>query len=70
MIYTNDDPMAIFAMELDRTDGYGAVRGGFGGYEREKCPVCGDSDPEHYYMNEDEECVGCSECLYKTDVLF
>ncbi len=66
MIYSNDDPMAILAMELERTDNYGDGDE-FGDV---KCPICGAFEPEYYYMDEDEECVGCSECVYKTDVLF
>ncbi|MCD8180874.1 MAG: hypothetical protein LUF26_05275 [Firmicutes bacterium] len=66
MIYSNDDPMAILAMELERTDNYGDCDES----DNPKCPVCGAFEPEYYYMDEDEECVGCSECVYKTDVLF
>lgn len=65
MIYSNDDPMAILAMELDRTGNYGDYE-----YNAAKCPVCGVDEPEYYYMDDDEECIGCSECVYKTDVLF
>lgn len=66
MIYSNDDPMALIAMELARTGDYGDS------YEDNgtKCPVCGAYDPEYYYLDDDEECIGCSECVYKTDVLF
>ena len=66
MIYTNDDPMALWAMEMERTDNYGDCDEERG----ERCPVCKAEKPEFYYMDDDEECIGCSECVYKTDVLF
>lgn len=65
MIYSNDDPMALLAMERERTESYGCDEA-----DNEKCPVCGAYEPEHYYLDEDEECVGCSECIYETEVLF
>ena len=56
MIYSNDDPMAILAMEIARTDNYGE----YDSYDGETvCPVCGAFEPEHYYINDDEECIGC-----------
>ncbi len=66
MIYSNDDPMAFAAMETERTGNYGD----FGYEDTVKCPVCGAYEPEYYYLDDDEECIGCSECVYKTDVLF
>lgn len=66
MIYSNDDPMAVLAMEIERTGNYGDCDEDSG----TKCPVCGAYEPEYYYLDEDEECIGCSECVYKTDVLF
>jgi hypothetical protein len=66
MIYSNDDPMALLAMELERTGDYGGCEE----ESTEKCPVCGAYEPEYYYLDDDEECIGCSECVYKTDVLF
>ncbi len=66
MIYANDDPLSLLAMEEERTAGYGDCD-----YESdEKCPVCGVYGPEYYYLDDDEECIGCSECVYKSDVLF
>ena len=38
MIYSNDDPMAILAMEIARTDNYGEYDSYDGGTV---CPVCG-----------------------------
>lgn len=66
MIYSNDDPMAILAMEIERTGNYGECDND----STVKCPVCGAYDPEYYYLDDDEECIGCSECVYKSDVLF
>lgn len=63
----NDDPMAILAMEIARTDNYGEYDSYDGGTV---CPVCGAFEPEHYYINDDEECVGCSECVRKSDVMY
>lgn len=63
----NDDPMAILAMEIARTDNYGE----YDSYDGETvCPVCGAFEPEHYYINDDEECIGCSECVRKSDVMY
>ena len=51
MIYSNDDPMAILAMEISRTDNYGE----YDSYDGETvCPVCGAFEPEHYYINDEE----------------
>lgn len=61
------DPMAILAMEISRTDNYGE----YDSYDGETvCPVCGAFELEHYYINDDEECVGCSECVRKSDVMY
>lgn len=65
MIYSNDDPMAVLAMEMERTGSYGEE-----GHAADMCPVCGVMSPEYYYMNEDEECIGCCECVYRSEVLF
>lgn len=64
MIYSNDDPMAIYAMERERTGNYGDYNDQY-----EVCPICGMHNPEYYYVNEDDDCIGCSECVYKTDFL-
>lgn len=66
MIYSNDDAMSLLAMEEDRTGNYGDIEE----EAIEKCPVCGVLNPEYYYLDEDEECVGCSECIYKSEILF
>ena len=65
MVYSNDDPMALLAMERGRTGNYGDY------YEvgEQKCPICSAIDPDYFYLNEDEECIGCSECVYRADVL-
>lgn len=68
MIYSNDDPRAVIAMELERTDNYGDCDDFYG--SEMKCPLCGAREPEYYYLDDDEECIGCSECVYRTDVLF
>lgn len=68
MIYANDDPMARFAMEIARTGNYGNDE--FSEHSVARCPVCGAYEPEYYYLDDDEECIGCTECVYKTDILF
>lgn len=68
MIYSNDDPAAILAMERDRTGNYGDDY--YEDDDTQRCPICGAYAPEHFYIDNDEECVGCSECVYKTDILY
>ncbi len=68
MIYSNDDPLAVLVMEADRTGRYGEDY--YSEREVQRCPVCGAYEPDHYYLNDDEDCMGCSECLYRCDVLF
>lgn len=73
MIYRNEDPMAIAAMEAERTGNYGDIYDGYVDYDEDdtrRCPVCGAIEPEYYYLDDDEECIGCTECIYRTDVLF
>ncbi len=67
MRYRSDDPQSVIAMELARTDNYGD---GFEEDYTETCPVCGAVSPEHFFMNDDEECVGCYECLHRVYELF
>lgn len=67
MRYRNDDPRAVIAMELERTGRYGDC---FGEENTDTCPVCGAISPEHFFMNDDEECVGCYECLHRVYELF
>lgn len=66
MIYSNSDPMAIMAMEEARTGNYGYD---YDDDDEYTCPECGVIEPEYFYINDDDECVGCSECIYKVDVL-
>lgn len=73
MRYRNDDPQAVIAMEMERTSRYGEGSGYCGDYCEERddiCPVCGAIGPEHFFMNDDEECVGCYECLHRVYELF
>ncbi len=66
MIYSNDDPMALLAMEAERTGNYGD----YDDSGAERCPVCNTCDPEYFYLDDDRECIGCSECIHRTDTLF
>ncbi len=65
MLYRNDDPRAILAMEEALTGNYGED-GYYSSYERDikYCPVCGACEPDYFYMNDDGECVGCDECVH------
>ncbi|MDD6484898.1 MAG: hypothetical protein PUF72_10095 [Clostridiales bacterium] len=63
MIYNSNDPGAILAMERARLDtrDFGADI-----YDEDlcECPVCGALYPSYFYMNSDEECIGCEMCVY------
>lgn len=63
MIYRNDSRDAVRAMELARTGYYGDYDEG----QSFSCPCCGAVEPDVFYVNDDEECVGCSECVYASD---
>lgn len=66
MIYNNNDPMAITAMEMERTGNYGDCYDAV----EERCPKCGARDPEFFYLDEDDECIGCTDCIRRTRTLF
>lgn len=70
MIYSNDDPMALLAMEESRTGNYGDDYIPMDEDCHLVCPICGAREPEYFYLDDDEECIGCTECVYKTDVLY
>jgi len=61
LIYSNDDPMAIFVMEAERTGNYG------NDYDdtQQICSECGEYEPDYFYFNMENECIGCSHCIYK-----
>ena len=67
MIYKSEDPRALIAMEECRTDCYGDY---YDECSTKRCPVCGAYEPEHFFMNDDEECVGCYECVHVVYDLF
>lgn len=65
MIYSNDDPRALLAMEEERTGNYG--------YDYSKdgeCPICGAYEPEYFYLDDEDNCIGCSSCIHRTGALF
>lgn len=35
--------------------------------ETKYCEVCGSDNPEYFYCNSDEECIGCSECVFPVE---
>ena len=63
MLYRNDDPRAILAMEEARTGNYGED-GYYESFDKvERCPLCYAYEPDCFYIDYDGECVGCSECV-------
>lgn len=66
MIYSNNDPAAILAMEIDRLGNYN-----YDDYssDGECCPICNAYEPEYYYFDMDDECIGCSDCIRKESYL-
>lgn len=69
MLYKNDDKEAIFAMELARTGYYGEF-GSYGMQDDSVCPCCGAENPSGFYMNDDDECVGCAACVRMSEALY
>ncbi len=49
-------------MERARTGNYGED-----GYEEYSCPVCGADSPDKFYIDNYGDCVGCTECVTKSD---
>lgn len=66
MIYSNTSPHAVLAMEIDRTANYGDY------YDEDirECPVCGALYPEKFYINDDEDCIGCDICIHEVSELY
>lgn len=66
MIYKNQNPAALAAMEADRTYSYGDC------YDEDirECPVCGALYPERFFLNDDEDCIGCDICVHTVYELF
>ncbi len=61
MLYHNESRNACSAMEYARTGGYGDYYYGKKAFE---CPCCGAADPDAFFIDENDECVGCCECVY------
>ena len=60
MIYSNNDPMAISAMEIARTGNYGE-------YDYDDSPTICTEEAEVLYKNIfNNEIVGCNECIKET----
>lgn len=66
MIYLNKDKRAELAMETDRTGNYGDY------YDEDinECPICGALYPEKFYINDDEDCIGCDICVHAVYELY
>ena len=67
MVYSNGDPLALYAMEQARTGNYGEDN--YDEEEYEDCPVCGHTAPYEFYVDINGECVGCNECVDRTESL-
>lgn len=65
MIYKNNDINALYGMERDRLGGYDC-------YDEDikECPVCGALYPEKFYIDDDEECLGCNICVSEVEELY
>ncbi|MCD8391203.1 MAG: hypothetical protein LUD03_05145, partial [Firmicutes bacterium] len=64
MIYNKNGYDAVEAMERMRTGFFGEED--FCACEDSyayRCPVCAANAPRVFYINDDDECVGCSECV-------
>lgn len=48
-------------MEAERTGNYG------NDYDdtQQICSECGEYEPDYFYFNMENECIGCSHCIYK-----
>lgn len=66
MIYRNQNPASIAAMEADRTESFGDY------YDEDirECPICGALYPEKFFLNDDEDCIGCDFCVHSVYELF
>ena len=64
MAYRNDSPDADSAMEIARTGNYGYD---YDNGDECVCRVCGSVFADFYYKNDNNECVGCNECLCRSD---
>ena len=64
MIYSNNDPMAISAMEIARTGNYGEYD-----YDDSPiiCPICNEEAEVLYKNIFNNEIVGCNECIKETN---
>ncbi|MBQ7574649.1 MAG: hypothetical protein IJT23_10375 [Clostridia bacterium] len=66
MIYSNCDANALYAMESARLGGYMDEND----KEDEFCPICGMFEPDYYYINDEGDCVGCCECVVRSDTQY
>ena len=62
MFYNNESKNAVLAMEYARTGGYG------GDADRYSCPCCGAVEPDAFYVNDNDDCVGCTDCVFVSDM--
>ncbi len=69
MVYSNRNPYAAIAMEKARTGNYGNFDDCYDEDVRE-CPVCGALYPEKFFINDDEDCIGCDICIHAVDELY
>ena len=67
MIYSNDDQWQFWQWKLQ---GRIITVSMTHMTEKQYVPYAVLFEPEHYYINDDEECIGCSECVRKSDVMY
>lgn len=65
MLFFNDDERGMQAIEDARLGGI------YDTYDEDvrECPVCGGLYPKYFYVNKDDECVGCTICVTEMDFL-
>ena len=69
MVYKNNDRRALFTADEDKAN-YPVAYEMYDESASQRCPCCGAYDPDHFFMNDDEECVGCYECVHVVYDLF
>ena len=63
MLYKNSDARAVVAMEIDRLGEYPESEC------NEMCPICGRYNPDYFFLDMYNDCVGCSDCIKRQDSL-
>lgn len=69
MRYQNDDLILPSVMDDEKFKGYD-YECDYYDKDINECPVCGALYPGYFYVNDDEECVGCEMCVTRITELF